>query len=121
VSQPTPAKIDWAAPLRFLKVQGDNHAHYTPRLVGSYLNTDGKPRFIVMLRHWDTAAAPVIYDEYGKPLDVSLRGDPTLSSGVFNCTIINGAKIVRHRVVLDGKPVVVTMDGNKPVAVESAA
>jgi len=112
--------IDWTKPIRFTRVQGDDHAHYQPKVVGSYVNPNGKTRYVVVLRHWDHAPSLLIYNEDGEPLHPSLVKDATAGTGIFDVRIVNGDPIrTIETTVLDHR-LIITFDGDDPVAVRKA-
>lgn len=109
--------VDFTKPLRFKRVQDDNHATYRPRLVGSYYNDRNRLRWVVVLRYWDSAPSFIVYDEKGEPVDADQHRAATNATGIFDATLVNGDEIREVRGEVEGVPVELTLDGTKPVKV----
>lgn len=114
--------MDWTKPIRFTKVQNDDHVAYQPRYVGKYLNENSEIRHVVVARFWDSATSFLVYDDDGTLVsDIFTNRDATKSTGIYDATLVNGPEIVQSRHYLkEGIGVILTMDGDKAVGVRLA-
>ncbi len=112
-------KPDWNKPLRFAKVQSDDHATYRPMYVGSFVASDKRTMFVFVGRNWlDNSGTGhfsfLVYDPEGELMG---KHNDIAASGIFDAHLVNGPEIREEKGVIDGAGVIVTFDGINPVKV----
>lgn len=88
--------FSWDKPIRFTRVQNDDHLTYQPKLVGTYIAKDGGgKRWVVVLRSWDNAISFIVYNEDGKVVAEVGGASATTATGIFDAQLVNGPEIKR--------------------------
>lgn len=113
--------FSWDKPVRFTRVQNDDHLTYQPKVVGTYMTTGGglpQKRWVVVSRSWDNAIAFIVYNENGKVV-AEVGASATNASGIFDAQLVNGPEIKRvFEKTPGGTEVYVTYEGNVRKKVE---
>ena len=113
--------IDFDKPVRFMRVQDDDHVRYKPNLIGTFLDNEGRRRWVVNTRNWQHAFGFLVYDERGDVVKEVPEGS-TRATGIFDATLVNGPLIRTVGEVIEGTGigVNVTYEGDKAIKVELA-
>ncbi len=109
--------FSWNKPVRFAKVQNDDHVNYRPQVLGTFRDNNGALIRVVLIANWRSNLGLGEYRVGYYDLD----GDPvvapdTRSTGIMDPKIVNGAEIKTiSEVTGNGTVVQVTYEGDKRV------